>query len=325
MRILVSGAHGFIGSHLCEHLLQCGHEVVGLASPWGDIANLHNASSHPAFTLVRCDIADASTLATLPGYDGAVHAAARVADWGPWEPLVRTNVVGTRNLIDHAVATGALRFVFISSVSVHRYRGFRNADPRKTPRDQRNLPYARSKILAEDLVLGERGLEGVVVRPGLWPFGPRDRKFPQIIEAVRRGILPLVDGGNAVLNTAYVTNLVRGIGLALLRLEAPGRVYVIGDEGSPSWRELFDHLAGLLGVSPPWLSVPAWLACGIGSAVEHAYRVAAPGREPPLTSYRAKLMARDVHFDLSAAARELGYEPPTSWQVGLDETVRAMA
>jgi nucleoside-diphosphate-sugar epimerase len=334
--VLVSGAHGFIGSHLVDELLAAGRAVRGLVSPWGTLERLADAQAAGGLEIVRADITEPQSLkGVCDGIEAVVHAAARVADWGRWDAFERVNVGGTKALLAEAARAGVRRFVLVSSVAVHRYSGFREADPRSQPRDGGAMPYARSKILAEDAVLaaglkGEVGgalggaLEGVVVRPGLWPFGPRDPNLARVAEALRRGALPLVDGGRAVINTACVGNLVRGLRLAVERPEAAGQVYVISDDGAPSWRELMDELARLLGCPAPRRSVPGALAVPVAAAVETAWRVLAPRREPPLTRYRAGLMRRDVHFSIEAARRELGYEPTVGWREGLAASVAAL-
>lgn len=323
--VLVTGAHGFIGSHLVDELLAAGRGVRALVSPWGVLDRLADAQQNAgALDIVRADVTEPETLrGACEGIEAVVHAAARVADWGRWPDFERVNVGGTKALLAEAERAGVRRFVLVSSVAVHRYRGMRDADPRSEPRDGGWLAYGRSKILAEDAVL-TAGLEGVVVRPGLWPFGPRDPTLARLAEAVRRGALPLVDGGRAVINTAYVGNLVRGLRLAVERPEAAGRIYVIADEGAPSWAEALAELARLLGGSAPRRSVPGTLAVPVAAAVEAVWRVLAPRKEPPLTRYRAGLMRRDVHFAIEAARRELGYEPSVGWREGLAASVAAL-
>jgi len=319
--VLVTGAHGFIGSHLVDELLAAGRRVRALVSPWGKLDRLAAAEASDGLTVVRADVTDPGTLAGVcDGIEAVVHAAARVADWGRWAEFARVNVGGTKAMLAEAGRAGVKRFVLVSSVAVHRYSGFRDADPRASSRDGGWLSYGRSKILAEDAVLGA-ALEGVVVRPGLWPFGPRDPNLARLAEALRRGALPLVDGGQAVVNTAYVGNLVRGLRLAVERPEAAGKVYLIADEGAPSWKELLTELARLLDVSPPRRSVPGVLAVPVAAALETVWRVLAPRSEPPLTRYRAGLMRRDVHFSIEAAQRELGYAPELSWREGLAASV----
>ncbi len=325
MNVLVTGAHGFLGSHITEHLLQEGHEVRALVSPWGDLRNLAPVRQWPGLTLVRADLSQEEAVEGLcRGIDAVVHAAARVADWGPWDAFYRTNVLGTRYLLAEAARAGALRFVLLSSVAVHRYRGFVNADPRVVPRDNLRNSYAHSKILAEDLVATAEGLEPVIVRPGLWPFGPRDATFRKVARALEHGTLPLVGGGTSVLNTAYAENLALGIRLTLERPQAAHRTYVIADRGAPSWREVLEELARLLGERPPRLRLPGTPTKALASGVEAAWGALFPRLEPPVTRYRAGLMSHDVHFSIRHAEVELGFDPPMDWREGLRRSVEAL-
>ncbi len=326
MKVLVTGAHGFLGSHISETLLAGGHRVRALVSPWGDIGNLHAAMGKPELELQRADLSQEGAVSGLcDQVDAVVHAAARVADWGPWDAFYRTNVEGTRHLLAEAAAGGVRRFVLISSVAVHRYSGFRQADPRTQPRDNVRDAYAYSKILAEDLVFDAVGIEGVVVRPGLWPFGPRDTNFRRVARALEQGLFPMVGSGESVINTAYAENLAAGVRLAIERPEAAGRVYLIADEGMPTWRELLTELARLLGEPPPRLRLPRTPTRALASGVEATWGALFPRNEPPMTRYRAGLMARDVHFSIRHAVEELGYRPAVSWQEGLRRTVGAFA
>lgn len=325
MKVLVTGAHGFLGSHVTERLLEAGDAVVALASPWGDLHNLAAVSEHPALTLIRVDLTKPEATAGIcDGIDAVVHAAARVSDWGPWEAFYRTNVLATTRLIAEAVRSGVGRFVFVSSVAVHTYRGFRDADTRQLPRDNQANAYAYSKILAEDALLNQAGIEGVILRPGLWPFGARDATFQRVERALERGSLPLMKRGESVLNTCYAENFADGVRLALQVPAAAGRSYVIADDGMPSWRELFDELARLVGTAPPRLSVPRRPARAIATGVEATWSALFPRVEPPLTRYRAALMAHDVHFSTRHAAEELGYVPPVTWREGMRRSVEAL-
>lgn len=318
MRVLVTGAHGFMGSHLVTKLSQEGHLVRALVSPWGDAGVL---AALPNVDIVRADITDEAQLKSVfEGCELVYHAAARVADYGPDALFTKVNVAGTRHVLRGSSLAGVKRLVLLSSVAVHAYSGFRNADPRTQPRDGSVNAYARSKIAAEDL-LQEAALETVVVRPGLWPFGPRDPNFAKVVAALSAGQLPLVDGGRAVINTAYIENLVDGLLLAGSQETAAGKVYVIADAGAPSWRELFGEISKQLGVNPPKVNLPGRAAEAIGAASEQLYAKLAPQQEPPLTRYRGTLMRRDVHFSLLHSERELGYSPKVPWQEGVRRTL----
>ncbi len=322
MRVLVTGAHGFLGSHVTLGLLKAGVNVRAMVSPWGQTHNLAPQLQNPALEIVRADLNSIGSLeGACEGIDVVVHAAARVADWGPWEAFEKTNVEGTRALLAEAVRAGTGRFLFISSVAVHRYTGFRDADTRTLPRDNTSSPYAYSKILAEDLIMAERRIEPVIVRPGLWPFGQNDVTFGRVVHALERGTLPLVRGGEAVLNTAYAPNFAAGVQLAALRPEAAGKVYLIADEGMPSWRELFSEFSHHLGKRPPQLSLPRRPTRAVATGVEATWSALFPHTEPPITRYRAELMARDVHFSINHAREELGFQPKDSWRAALRITI----
>ena len=321
MKVLVTGAHGFIGSHLVDKLLAEGASVRALVSPWGQLDNLAGALDR--LELVRADITQPETLrGVCDEIELVYHAAARVADYGPENAFWQANVQGTENLLREAERAGVKRLVLVSSIAVHRYSGFRDADPRLRPRDGTINAYARSKIAAEDTLQGA-GLEAVIVRPGLWPFGPRDPNFRRVAEALKQGLFPLVGGGQAVLNTAYSENLVNGLWLAGTVPQAAGRTYVLADAGAPSWQDVLTELARLLHAPKPRLSLPGSLTEPLGEALERTYALAGLG-EPPLTRYRGALMRRDVHFSTAAAEQELGYRPEVSWQEGLARTVAAL-
>ena len=322
MKVLVTGAHGFIGSHLVEKLLAEGASVRALVSPWGRLENLAGVAGR--LELVRADISRAETLkGVFEDIELVYHAAAKVADYGPAEAFWNVNVEGTENVLREAERAEVRRLVLVSSVAVHRYSGFQNADPRLRPRDGTVNAYARSKIAAEDTLQSAK-LETVIARPGLWPFGPRDPNFVRVAEALKKGMFPLVDGGKAVLNTAYSENLVDGLWLAGTVPEAARQTYVLADTGAPSWNEVLSELARLLHVPAPSLSLPGALTEPLGEIAERVYGLLGIKSEPPLTRYRGALMRRDVHFSTAAAEQELGYIPRFSWQEGLARTVATL-
>ena len=317
MRALVTGAHGFVGSHLTERLLREGWAVRALVSPWGELKNLGAVLAHPDFELTRADLTQAESLrGVCAEVDVVFHAAAKVADWGAWDGFYETNVLGTASLLREAERANVKRTVLVSSIAVHPYTGFRNADTRTLPRDGRINAYARSKVLAEDIVM-KAPVETVIVRPGLMPFGSRDPNFSRVVREVERGTLPFVDGGTSVFNTAYAENLVQGLLLAGTVPGAAGRTYLIADEGAPSWRALFAELVDLLNAPKPHLNLPGRVAEPLSGAVERLYAKVVPKKEPPLTRYRARLMRQDVHLSIQEACSELGYRPRVSWQEGL--------
>jgi len=322
VKLAVTGAHGFLGSHVVDAARLAGADVVAMISPWGRPERLAAHAHDPAVRLVRADVTDAASLTgVFDGVDAVVHAAARVADHGPWRAFHRVNVEGSAHVARAAVRSGVKRVVLVSSVAVWRYRGISGDDPRTRPRDQYVLPYGRSKVLAEEVVRAEAP-EPVVVRPALWPYGTRDPNFARVATALRRGILPLVDGGRAHLQTVDAALLARALVACAHDPVAIGRSYLVADPGTPTWRELFGQIAELLGVAPPRLSLPGGPLEAVAPAVESAWTSLRLPGEPPLTRYRAGLMRRAVVLDASAVADELNVHPTRTRRVALEAALR---
>jgi len=317
MKVLVTGASGFIGSALCEELGRQGHNIRGfdLSPPPDDLA--------VPVEFVQGDVTDpASCEGAVQGCDAICHLAARVGDWGPRSSYFAVNVGGTEALLGAARAAGVGRFVLVSSLAVHHYSGHTQGDE-DTPRDSTINAYALSKIAAEDLLREQAGpMEWVIVRPGVFPFGPRDlTSFVHMAAVAERGGLGTIGGGKAVVTTAYVENLARGLRLAVEHPDAANQTFVMGDPEPVSWRELFHKLAAALDAPPPRLGLPKGLAYPVAAAMEFTYRTLGIRSAPLLTRYRVLLAARDCHFTSRKATELLGYQPTVGFDEGLARTV----
>ena len=258
---LVTGGCGFLGSHFVRSLVAAGSPVLNmdLLTYAGSTARLSDLEAKPGYRFLRADVADVDAvrraLADLRPH-AVVHFAAEShvtrSERDP-ERFHRTNVEGTRVLLEEAERAGAGRFVHISTDEVYgpiTEGAFREED--KRPGDaQATSPYARSKALADDLALGHQGeLEVVVVRPtnafGPWQFP--EKALPRWITRGLRGRPLLVWGDGLYVRQWLFAEDLAGAVRLVLQAGSPERAYNIGPRHDPEItnldlaRWLCDHL-----------------------------------------------------------------------------------
>jgi nucleoside-diphosphate-sugar epimerase len=321
--VLVTGASGLLGGAVARALVGRGDDVRTLQRrPSGVTGAVDVAGS----------LTDADAVArALDGVDAVVHLAAKVSLAGDPAEFDAVNVGGTRALLDAAERAGVTRFVQVSSPSVAHAGsslvgvGAGPADPERARGD-----YARTKAAAELLALGRDGagtpMRVVAVRPHI-VWGPGDTQLVErVLDRARRGTLPLLGHGAALIDTLYVDNAAAGIVAALDRLgDTPdvvgGHAYVLTN-GEP--RTVGDLMAGICragGVRPPTFRVPARLARAAGGLVEAVWR-ARPGQdEPPMTRFLAEQLSTAHWFDQRATRADLRWTPAVS----VDEGMRRLA
>ncbi len=308
----MTGASGMLGREVATALLARGDVVTTLQRRPSGIAGARD---------VRGSVDDADAVAAAAGgQDAVVHLAAKVSFAGPLAEFERTNVDGTRLLLEAARAGGAERFVFVSSPSVaHTGASIvgEGAGPAQPKRARGH--YARTKAAAELLALAADapGFAVVAVRPHI-VWGPGDTQLVQrVVDRARAGRLPRLDAGAALIDTTYVDNAVSAIVAALDRAEAAhGEAFVVTN-GEP--RPVFELIAAMCragGVPAPRWAVPGAVARAAGGLIEKAWAVR-PGRdEPPMTRFLAEQLSTAHWFDLRRTLEALGWRPGVSLDEG---------
>jgi nucleoside-diphosphate-sugar epimerase len=320
MRVLVTGANGFVGSALCRALLQRGDLVRGLVRTTSDLSLLHGLPIEQ----VQGDLDDPPSLITATrDVDIVYHVAAAVSDWGSLSYFRRVNVEGTRHVLDAMGLNSVKRLVYVSSAAVHSFIDAQNMDEH-SPQLPTSYPYCQTKREAEALVM-QRYREGriaaTVVRPGDL-YGPGDRVvLLKLDKLLHMGALPYVAGGYKLGAFTYVENLADGLILAGSSQRAIGEAYIITDGVKTTWREYFVGLTRALGYPEPRLSVSPVLACGVASTLESVYCALGVCARPPITRYLATHMSNDFHFTIAKAGKQIGYQP----RVGMDEALARTA
>lgn len=304
-RIAVTGASGFVGSHLIPALVNAGHEITCAVEPtWND--PIEDAESFPA------DIATGEGLsAALRGADAVVHLAARnhVLQETANDPLSeyrRVNVEGTRNVMRAAAASGVKWFIHFSSIKAMGESSvdILDEDSPCLP----TTPYGISKLESEDVVRAEAeksAVRAVIIRLPM-AYGPRNKgNLPRMIRWADRGLpFPLFQPDN-LRSMIYVENVVAGV-LALLAWAPEGvSTYILKDGEDCSTRRIYSSVCRELGKTPRFLPVPAAIV-RLGGKLSEDFRK----------------ITDSFRVSSAKAEREVAFIPPLSVDEGVARTVR---
>ena len=303
MKVLVTGATGFVGSNIAAALAARGDQVRVLRRATSRLDALEGV---PVEHVVGDILAPDSLLPAMQGCQVVFHVAATSQYWrSTRETLYRVNVDGTRNVMQAALATRVERLVHTSSVAAIGYpRPGRLADESQTfPPELSWWPYGHSKHLAELEVQQAvaQGLPAVVVNPTII-LGPRDVNFVSgsLVRASIKGQLRILPPGGS--NVVHVDDVVAGH-LAAAERGRPGERYILGGENLSHWDSAV-ILAEVTGGPRPWLVLPRWSLAPLARLVDAFNAVS---RRPPLATGEHILLGGETFFvDNHKAVRELG-------------------
>jgi dihydroflavonol-4-reductase len=319
MKVLVTGATGFIGGNLARRLCQRGYEVRALVRPGANTLTIDGLGVEQ----IPGDILDRDSMdRALEGCQSVFHCAAIYAFWSRTPELIhRTNVDGTKTVLQAARQAGISRVVFTSTVSTMGF-GPGKLSTEETPLDPNHLigNYKNSKYQAELMALGmfEAGLPVVIVNPTA-PVGPWDVKptpTGRIILDFMRGRIPAyLDTG---MNLVNVEDVAEGHILAMER-GIPGQRYLLGNN-NVSLLEIFRILQEITGRRAPRWRIPYWMALAAGY-LDEAVEGRILSREPRIPVEGIKVARSPMYVDCEKAVRELGL-PQNSIEVALEKAVR---
>lgn len=305
MRVLVTGATGFIGGNLARELWQRGYEVRALARPGSSLLTTQDTG----IERVEGDILDRqSVLRAAQGCEAVFHCAAAYTFWSRNPQGVRrANVEGTVNVLECAARAGAGRIVYTSTVSTIGLPGDGALGDEGAPLTPHALHghYKQSKFEAEQeaLRLAWGGAPVVVVNPTA-PVGPWDVKPTPtgriVLDFLRRRIPAYLGTG---LNLVDVADVSEGHILAMERGEI-GERYILGNR-NVTLKEMFAMLSGITGLPAPRVRLPYWLVVGAGYA-EQAIAGGLLRREPSIPVEGVLASKKPAWVSSAKAIRELG-------------------
>lgn len=314
-KVLVTGATGFTGSHLCERLVSEGYYVRALVRDPNRCSDLHKWG----VDVVVGDLRNPGSLVKATrGIDTVYHIAALFRQDVTRKEMWEINVHGTKNILDASLEEGVQRFVHCSTVGVH-------GDIKNPPADESTQygpcdNYEESKLEGEKIVLRQMkagGLPIVIFRPG-GIYGPRDLRFLKLFKAIKTQRFIMLGSGEVSYQMIYIDDLIDGILLCGTKEQAIGNIYILTGEGYVTLNRLVELIAEVIGVQPPWLRfpvVPVYLAGFLCEVICKPL-----GINPPLYRRRVNFFRKTRVFDISKAKKELNFKPKTDLKKGLSLT-----
>jgi dihydroflavonol-4-reductase len=308
MKCFVTGATGFLGSHVARQVLSQGAELRLLVRP---TSRLDNIADLPAERVVG-DLRDPQSLKNgMSGCEFVFHVAADYRLWARnGRELYDSNVEGTRNVLAAARDSGVRRVIYTSSVATMGFGNNGRLTDEKTPVTLSNMigDYKRSKFMAEQLAMeAGRGGQNVVVVNPTTPIGERDIKPTPtgqiVVDFLRRKFPAYVDTG---LNLVDVADCARGHLLAMEKA-IPGERYILGGENL-TLKQILDKLAAITGLPSPKLKLPYGVAYATG-VVDTVVSGKILKREPRVTLDAVRMGRKKMFITSAKAERELGWNP----------------
>jgi dihydroflavonol-4-reductase len=308
MNVFVTGATGFVGSHVARALAEQGADLRLLVRASSDLRNLEGLNAER----VIGDLREPESLdRAISGCETVFHVA---ADYRLWvrdpEQMYRANVDGTKAILNAAKKNGVRRVVYTSSVATMGFTSNGHPADENSPVSLENMigPYKRSKFMAEQVALeaGRSGMDVVVVNPTT-PVGERDIKPTPtgriVVDFLKKKFPAYVDTG---LNLVDVRECARGHVMALEKGRS-GERYILGGENL-TLKQILDKLAAITGLPSPKVKVPYVMALASG-VVDEVVTGRILGREPRATIDAVRMGRKKMFVTSVKAERELAWKP----------------
>jgi dihydroflavonol-4-reductase len=308
MKCFVTGATGFLGSHVAYQLHSRGAELRLLIRPSSRTENVADLAAER----VIGDLRDAESLKRgMDGCDFVFHVAADYRLWAAdGQELYQSNVEGTRNILQAARDSGVRRVVYTSSVATMGFSNNGRMTDESTPVALANMigDYKRSKFMAEQLVIeAARGGQDVVMVNPTTPIGERDIKPTPtgrvVVDFLKRKFPAYVDTG---LNLVDVKDCAEGHLLAMDKA-TPGERYILGGENL-TLKQILDKLAAITALPSPSIRLPYAVAYATG-VVDTLVTGKIRNREPRVTLDSVRMGRKKMFVNSAKAERELGWNP----------------
>ena len=322
-KVLVTGAYGLLGSHTVRELIENGYYVRAFGRDHSKLSGLEEEYGRDQMEIFEGDFCNAEDIErACEGMDYVVHCGALLRGWGRRSDFIKTNVGGTKNVLDACEKNKIRRLVYTSSPSAHALRNNLNITEEDQNESNRLNYYIESKLMAEKMVREQDKVPYAMIRPrGITGIGDKNM-LPVLINVNRQIGIPLFQKGKVLVDLVCAENAALALRLCMEKDEALGQAYNITNGEPKLVTELAEEMFTALGTKARYIRlpfIPVYLSAVVLEAVWKLCRIY--DKAPPITRINVCTLGRSQIFSIEKARRELGYKP----KVSLSEMIKQYA
>ncbi|XJS10637.1 NAD-dependent epimerase/dehydratase family protein [Aerococcaceae bacterium WGS1372] len=317
MKVLITGATGFLGYYIVDRLAQDKVQIVAM----GRNSTRGNKLTRPNVTFFQGDFTNIDHLrSAMDGVTHVIHAGALSSAWGQWKDFYQTNVIGTKNVLDLCRQLNIHRLVYISSPSIYsaKYDHLNIKEDEVNQKNDLNY-YIQSKIMSERLFQHYPDIASVILRPRAI-IGIGDTSVvPRLLKVNKKIGIPLFQKGENLIDVTCVENVAYAVQLALFKPNAVGKTYNVTNGDPRLFKELLDLFFQHIDAKPKYRKFSYRGIDKLAQSLEFFYKTLHIKKEPPITPYTLTTIAFSQTLDITSIKKDLGYHSIISIEEGIEK------